>query len=69
MLYSDNTHYHNPKREKELLLDADVCHEAFQKQYNDPDVSKFDNMAIFIRINKKVERYIEKNQHHCNVEI
>ena len=55
MLYSDNTHYHNPKREEELLLDADVCHEVFQKQYNDPDVRKFDNMAIFIWTIKKVE--------------
>ena len=53
--YSDNPHQSNPKREKELLLDADVCHEVFQKQYNDPDVSKFDNVALFIWVNQKVE--------------
>jgi hypothetical protein len=53
--YSDNPHYRSPKREKELLLDADVCHKMFKKQYNDPNVSKFDNMAIFIWVNKKVE--------------
>ena len=61
-------HYRNPRREEQLLSVAEERNEMLQEENNNPNADKFENMTVFNGIHKIVERDIDENQYHSDVE-